>query len=315
MTRLFATYAIEPEVFEDWNNLRLIHSSLGSEHGRLVVSLPEKKKYTNCVKNALHRSTNTTSDHILRGEIIRLLRRSSVQISEWFSSDNDWLEAMENKQRNQNICRAIIASDNPRDASFVIEAHELHGAHPDWKISGDCEVDRQPTEIANTIAPLFQLASRKITLVDPHFDPCKHKFREFLATIMSKAVDRPDGPRTDLTFVYNLRACDQPGDSPDPPHRDFKLQAEENLTELIPKGCTLKLQRWRERTGTDFHDRFIMTSNGGVQIGAGLSKQSNRGEKTSVHLLSQDLLRRKLNEYRREESPFELVDFTTLPAE
>ena len=315
MTSLFATYAIEPEVFEDWHNVRLLLSDLGWDEGRLVATVPEAT-YRDKIKAALQRSRDSTKAHIAGAELKRRLRSSWVSAprNTWFSPDRDWLEEVEHYHQSNERFRAVIASDNPRERGFVVTASELSDLHEDWQVSRGVEVDRHPEELAHVLAPLLKQGP-KITLVDPHFDPCKRKFREFLAAIMSRAVDRPDEHNPSVEFIYHSRACDQPGDDPDPPRSEFPQYARRHLIQLIPDGCELTLKRWRERTGTDFHDRFIMNSDGGVKIGAGLSKQSSDGEKANVLLLDQALFRAKKNKFRQKSSPLELIDSTTLPAE
>ena len=77
----------------------------------------------------------------------------------------------------------------------------------------------------------------------------------------------------------------------------FKDTCLEKLPNIIPSGYCIKLKRWIERPGGEkFHQRFILTDIGGVEVDPGLD-DGNEGESFNVMLLKRKMFEKHWQDF------------------
>ena len=91
----------------------------------------------------------------------------------------------------------------------------------------------------------------------------------------------------------------------------WKSTCQDKLTQIIPKGCTLKIVRWNERNeGDKLHPRYVLTEIGGIRYDYGLDEWDGVGEgkTTDVSVLDPAVYKQRWNDYQNDTTTFECVD-------
>lgn len=280
-------YALDPDAISDWQSFRFFVDQFGTSQGRLISQFP--KKWKKLVYQAVERKQPSPINRARIEEKLKSIDPLLLEQRREYDGEKNWsVNAVE--QNGTLPFHAIITADGTVGGPTVLKADKVNSAEPLWAIGNQRAVERTATALCDAIRPLLDVSS-VIKFIDPHFDPEAYRFRESLAVFAQVFSNRLSDVRLEYHFLDNGHK----------PLFDaaFQRTCREQLSDLLPTGCELRLVRWRERGGgEDFHARCVVTDRGGVLIERGLDT-GFEGQTTPVVLLS-DTLRVKLwNDFTR----------------
>jgi hypothetical protein len=262
-------YAIEPELFDNWERFRYLIEKFGVENGRLISQYP--LEWRKAVYNA-----TIGFKPVQRSYVEECLRRLVLMSrnGEW----NDELNWLENaiEEHSKRSFHAIISNINPNNHSHVLINEEIHDGQPLMQASRSVQIKRTSQEMALCVKNLFY-SSKQIMFIDPHFSKANNRhFRplgEFLKLIEEARNLR--GVSVNWLEYHTDNKTDE---------SFFKNRCDQRLPVLIPQGMILQIVRWPE---DELHNRFILTDIGGVMFGTGLddNEDGNSTDWEDVNLL------------------------------
>ena len=142
--------------------------------------------------------------------------------------------------------------------------------------------------MAQLVLPILSNCSR-LYLIDPHFGPENPRHRRPIeAFLKCMANNRFGKPLPDCIEIHT---------SDKAAFKFFKDTCQEKLPALIPSGYRVKLRRWIARPGGEkFHQRFILSDIGGVEVDPGLD-DGNEGESLKVMLLKRKMFEKHWQDF------------------
>jgi len=134
--------------------------------------------------------------------------------------------------------------------------------------------------MAQLVSPILSNCL-ELYFIDPHFGPENPRHRRPLEAFLNEmAVNRCGKPLPNCIEIHTSNKADS---------AFFKDTCQEKLPQLIPSGYRVRLKRWAERpSGEKFHQRFILTDIGGVEVDPGLD-DGKEGESFKVMLLKRKM--------------------------
>ncbi len=321
--RLIHDYALEPSLVAECGNSPFLCQVFKDAHwgwdaGCLPVQYPSKSTWKKQVINLVG------DDKRYEALVTFLPRIAIIRSASTWKDAATWLENAECENGFHSFHR-ILALDNPRKHPNVvcrkdISSKTVNPAPP------SVTVNRIATSMAAGIEPLL-LYAKSIRFIDPHFCALHKRFRdplcEFLRIIcdnkrkveleLHASADRVKVSDHDIealadklkVSVDKLKALDAGVLA----WEVFRQECEDELPRIIPKGFTLTIYLWKKREkGQGFHNRYILTDIGGVQLGTGLDQESTGGtqDEDIISRMSSLDFHRWLNKYSRSTPAFNL---------
>ncbi|BBO78284.1 hypothetical protein DSCW_57010 [Desulfosarcina widdelii] len=268
-------FAVSPELFADWQDVRFLVASFGREEGRLVSEIP-RKKWKMLVLQAIKRSDNgEVMKKRLKEAATRLIKRALYTRQTAPEVDaTDWLAAAL-AAHEQRPFRAIIVDTYDGDRDDVLACDLSLIDHPLWRVPKDESVERNAATMLGVIQSILDCAG-EVVLVDRNFRPDQQRFRNVLIRLMESLSTRPHGPRIGK-IVYHV------GDDIEIGHLETQCRA--CIAVRIPASITLEIV---VHPRDKLHDRFVLTDIGGVSFGQGLDESLGSGpDKVLVSRLSE----------------------------
>ena len=263
--KLIHDYALEPSLVASPSLSQVfMDAHWGWNVGCLVVQYPStwKKRIMDLVGGKKDYEILLT--FLSRNEIIR-------SASTW-KDDATWLENAERENCSHSFHR-ILALDNPRKHSNVVCSKDISSKTVN-PAPPSVTVNRIATSMAARIKPLL-LYAKKIRFIDPHFCSLHKRFRDPLYEFLRIIRD------SKRNVILELHTSDKNKSSSDKNKsiwEVFRENCEKELPPIIPKGFTLTIYLWKKRKkGQGFHNRYILTDIGGVQLGTGLDQEVTGG--------------------------------------
>lgn len=257
-------FAVSPELFTNWRDVRFLEESFGKDKGRLISEIP-RKKWKPLVLQAINKSGNgPVMRSSMKQAANRLIKKAlytrqitpEIEASEWI--------AVALAAHEQRPFRAIIVDTYDGDRADVLTNEIGLADHPLWQIPKDASVDRNVVNMIGVIQSVLDCAG-EVVLVDRNFRPDQQRFRNVLIRIMAALSTRPHGPRI-RKVVYHV------GD--DIANDHLETQCRSCIGTLIPAGMTLEII---VHPRDELHDRFVLTDIGGVSFGQGLDESLGSG--------------------------------------
>lgn len=280
-------FAVDPEALNNWERFRYVIEKFGIEKGRLISRFPKRwervllNNFTGTViqkKSVEERLINIKSKYLISG-------RS-------YDTNINWLENALNKNLENNF-KAILALCVRADTPQLLNIDDLDETNEYFKIETGLKVKRKAKELSEVVIPLLE-ASRRITFVDPNFDPNSRFINVFIYLMNSlKSTEI-------ISIEYHLKK--------DYDFVLFKKNCESKLKKLIPKSRKIKFVRWENSDLIEkMHPRYVFTERGGIRIDYGLDEGQGE-ETTDVQLLNDNLYDERFKQYLKETSPFRFAD-------
>jgi hypothetical protein len=292
-------YAVDPILLVKKETCSNIANSFGPEKGRLISSFPEE--WGQLVKKLIHKTYREPARKHSKERLIKLIKKGAILKQVTNNSWTDrrgWLTnaITENSFRNENSFRpfrAIIADVPKADSDRnIIPGQNADDFYPRWKTECQITVPRKANKMAEAIQPLLELSS-EIVFVDRFFSPNSIWFRKVLECFLEIVKTRHSSiPVTRIIYHFSLqrKKTDE---------KQFKEDATKKLAPIIPKGINLIFMETKDG---DFHDRYVLTDIGSVDMGIGLQEyEPNSDSEKSVCIKNIGLARDKFNDFTPEE--------------
>lgn len=284
-------FAIDPEAVNNWKDFRHFVDQCGVEHGRLISEFPRKwRRYVYEV--------SASCGDIERARIeerLKTIGDKLVASNRPYDGKKSWLSNAETQHLTRPF-HAIISKSNPSGSPAICIADDIDENTACWRPLRQKIVSRRAAELAECAAPLFRI-SRELLLVDPYFKPTDGKWRRSLKTLLTRAVrENSKLERLEVHAEANLSAA------------LWDSECRKELPKYVPKGYTLRVLRWRQRSdGPKLHARYILTEKGGLQIDHGLDDVSD-SETTHVMLLDKAFHVQTWGRFQTATAIYDLID-------
>jgi hypothetical protein len=271
-------FAVEPSLLNNWARFRYVTEKFDFHQGRLISRYP--RKWVRMVYESLEGVSEIDRKKIeikLQGIDAKMISRKN----DW-DVDLNWLQNAEQEHGKQAF-HAILSAENPRNHCHVLREQDLDESVPLWNIPDQRTIQRNATEMANTLEPIFRIA-KKLVFVDPYFDSAKKTAVNALKAYLHHCKTLPDYPEI-IFFTKDNGNC------------NFQQECEQKLANLIPIGKKITLAYCAAQSGSDgLHNRYVLTDRGGVSLGWGLDEGS-AGQTDDVGLLAQAVYAQRWDQY------------------
>lgn len=256
-------YAVDPTAIgSDWNNFKYLIEKFGFDKGRLISKIPGKWE-----RRVIAAAKDAGIPDVRMQSLVEKLRHAKKQrIADFgreYNTEESW---MENARRLHSVrpFRAIISLENDPSCQAAIAIDECDEENELINAPISRDIPRTSEMIAEALL-LLSLSSNQIDIIDPFFD------------INSKSQDFA-GPLK--TLLENLKAMGGVNkvirvhwrSHSSRPTSEYLATTLPSTNLPIPEGFVLELLEWEQiKGGEDLHDRYVLTDNGGILIGAGIS--------------------------------------------
>lgn len=259
-------YAVDPALATDWKALRYVLSHGGMDNARLLLKYPK-----GWFKEALAIAGQKGWAHSKRVEELWMRYKSSCFVRPLVNLDYDpemtWLNNALGIEGHIAPHAIIVPNGQGHSNERVLEEDELDGNEL-WLVESSVSLERNAQAFEEAFRVLI-LCCRKLTIVEPHFDPAQEKWRSVLEALFRPLADA--NRSIEIEFHLKAKATQE----------NFSEQCEQNVRRRIPAGQTVRFVRWEKRGQEDLHDRHLLTELGGVSSGWGFDARP--GSTTSVH--------------------------------
>ena len=266
---MICEYAIEPTTLPlTWQRFIYVIEKFGLDRGRLISCLPSE--WLREVADAVEASDFTELQRMKADEKLLWAKKHALCVSGRPLNDaiGDWNANAISAQEAGHV-KAVVAADNPTNHGGVIKFDELTDDHVSFVAPNSWEVPRTTAGITSALAP-FLKECRAILIVDPYFH----------GGTGGPNYAGPIGSILDIVSRYGMRGakCQVHFKTIDqnPDLNYYEANANRLFGPIIPNGLSLELFEWTENgTGTQFHDRHLLTERGGMTLGAGFCAVNN----------------------------------------
>jgi hypothetical protein len=282
-------YGIEPALAVAWaknqSEFEYYYEKLGLGQSKIMSEFPKFKNWRKQFKQAAAGAQDFELQRITA--LFNLFVERRV-IREGFTYDGtiSWLE---NAEAENDRCpfKAILSTENPRKHKSVLSQASIKSSNL-WKTEEQDYCPRMSANMAQLVLPILSNC-RRLYLIDPHFGPENHRHRRPIeAFLKCMANNRFGKPLPDCIEIHT---------SDKAAFEFFKDTCQEKLPSLIPSGYRVKLKRWIARPGGEkFHQRFILSDIGGVEVDPGLD-DGNEGESFKVMLLKRKMFEKHWQDF------------------
>ena len=282
-------YGIEPALAVAWaksqSEFEYFFEKFGLGQSKIMSEFPKFKNWRKQFKQAAAGAQDFELQRITA--LFNLFVERRV-IREGFTYDGtiSWLE---NAEAENDRCpfKAILSTENPRKHKSVLSQASIKSSNL-WKTEEQDYCPRMSENMAQLVLPILSNCS-ELHFIDPHFGPENSRHRRPIeAFLKCMANNRFGKPFPDCIEIHT---------SDKAAFEFFKDTCQEKLPALIPSGYRVKLKRWIARPGGEkFHQRFILSDIGGVEVDPGLD-DGNEGESFKVMLLKRKMFEKHWQDF------------------
>lgn len=275
---MFKEIAVDPAaVAASYPQFNHIMDRFGVPEGRLIAAFPKdwKRLVYEAATTQLkgHLDLKKIEERLHKLPKTTLLRRSRPGQG----CAENWIRAAVDEHRRLPF-DAVVAAAEVGEPGFL-QASDVSVDHPSFAANRQWHVRRDPVSMADCFGPLWTSSSH-IKLVDPHFDAGARRFKRPFLEFMRRVE-----PGTTVDVFR--------GDRIDP--EQYVAGVQRALEELAPGGVLVRLF---VRPQDPMHNRFVMSSAGGVSFQIGLDDDAT-GERPEdiVTVLQGDVWHREWATY------------------
>ena len=286
-------YAIEPEVFSNWEVIRHIISECGVHNkGRMISNFP-KKEWIRLVCEQIDKFPSQMDSKRAK-EYLLSNKSKLISMGRTFDRQKDWLNNAIQSHQEKSFQGVLVKSDTPSEAG-ILKVDDMTFEETEWNIDSDSKIPRTTEAIVEAAAPLLRI-SRSVALVDRNFHFYGHQ-RQPIIELCKKAKEG-----TPLSSFYMHVSADKL-------EEDFSSQCKKFIRALdLSPGQGFIFVRWKKREeGENQHPRYVLTDCGGISYDHGLD-EGKHGETTDVKLLGKKLWEERWAQYQPNSKILEHVD-------
>ncbi|GAA6191856.1 hypothetical protein [Phaeobacter sp. NW0010-22] len=266
---MICEYAIEPAALPlTWQRFIYVIEKFGFDRGRLISCLPTE--WLREVADAVEDSDFTELQRMKADEKLLWVRKHALCVSgrPLNTTIGGWSENAISAQEAGRV-RAVLTAENPDNHVGVIKFDELTDDHVSFDAPISWEVPRSSAGITSAATP-FVTESQAILIVDPYFHGGMGgpNYADPIASILD-IISRYG--RKSVRFQIHFKTIAQN------PNLDYyEANSKALFGKLIPDGLSIELYEWTENeSGTQLHDRHLLTERGGITLGAGFCAVTN----------------------------------------
>lgn len=295
-------FAVDPVALNNWQDFRYLVENFGVDRGRLISRFPNKwtkMVYDACKDNYDCGKISTMQLHSIVDKLGNI-NNKVVKLNRTYNSEKEWLKNAE-EQHSIKEFRAIVSIKNPNSQLYILNASEIDETNSLWNIPRERVIQRESEKLA-ACAKMLLMASKKILVIDPHFDPTKNRFIKTFSHLVDFAFKNSTPHRLELHVEHTDRS---------PSFEMWSDSCQRRLSQIVPKGHVLKIMRWNERDmGDKMHPRYVLTEIGGIRYDYGLDEWDGVGEGKTIDVILIDprVYEQRWNDYQRETTTFDFVD-------
>jgi hypothetical protein len=263
-------FALEPDVLAaSFRDFSYFIEKFGVAQGRVISRFP--KDWKRMVYEAAQASLRGTKE-LSRIEIRLRAITDDVLITTGRPSGDGtqpWLTRAMSEHCRQPFA-AIIARENPIAHTEVLVANDLDDSNLRFQAAGQQHITRTAAEIVDCVELLIG-SSKKVKLIDPHFDPAKKRWRRMLELVLTELSSNGQAG-----VILEI-------------HRSDKISSEHLkhifdscIPKFRPAGVAVQVFLHPDAA---MHNRFILTSIGGASYNTGLD-DNEEGGSTPTDLVS-----------------------------
>jgi len=282
-------YAVEPTLAVAWaknqSEFEYYYEKFGLGQSKIMSEFPKFKNWRKQFKQAAAGAQDFELQRITA--LFSLLVERRI-IRDGFAYDGtiSWLE---NAETENDRCPflAILSSENPRKHKWVLSPLSIKNSNL-WKTEEQDYCPRISENMAQLVLPILSNC-RELYFIDPHFgaENFRHR-RPIEAFLKNMANNRFGKPLPDCIEIHTSNKADS---------AFFIDTCLEKLPNLIPSGYCVRLKRWIARSGGElFHQRFILSDIGGVEVDPGLD-DGKAGESFKVMLLKRKMFEKHWQDF------------------
>lgn len=256
-------FAVEPAAIgRSWETFRYVFEKFGFSEGRLISRFP--RHWQREVLEAAKAADVPDRAYKTIVEKLNARKTSLLKSGRPYDPDIGWVPNAAREQVDRPFSGIIVANDSTGASQLSVD--ELEDDHPLMRVSRTANIPRTADAICAACSMLL-LTAKEIDLVDPYLFRIENRnsgFRETIAGILRMLADIGENNRIIRLHYGNANGC--------PTEAHVFANAGRWFRGLIPDTFTLHFMAWDEIPGgEDFHDRFVLTDLGGLQIGSGLA--------------------------------------------
>jgi len=271
---LWREYAVEPSLFDDYNQARLILSGFGVDRGRLIAAFPRKWQ------REVIRQLSGYTEMQRKTFIEKLNKLDSILVprAHPYDGSTSWKEQAFDCDRTEPFHAIMTNGADARQKS--IDGTGDFESMPLWQVKGRESIPRNSKELAAALNFLLERCS-EILIVDREFMPSGGTGDKWLKPIQWIGEILASQGRVRR---FELHSLDKPHAKW--PAGKFSNDCTQHLPRVIPKGLSMTAILWSQRpAGVQFHERLIVTDRGGVLLDPGID-EGKPGETYDIRLLS-----------------------------
>ncbi len=280
---MICEYAIEIEAMIDWaknsRDKRDIKKYFGLGTPRIMSDFPRGKKRRKIFKQ-IHSNFQNSSIQRKFEELYNHLNEKTIKRQKInYDGNLTWLENAELENSKYKF-KAVISRKNPRQKAFVLSNNKFtdwinNDKNNYWYVENP-EIIKRTTKGFSAVKPLLSLC-RKVQFIDPYLylpeTKYKNQFEDFF-TILTKSRRRSIGQIQEVQLHIKKTKS------------DYKNPIKKVFQEFIPNDLTVSIFQWEQKDGGPrFHNRYILTDIGGVNLPHGLATGDD-GEIDDIYLLT-----------------------------
>ena len=293
---LWQEYAVEPSLFDDYSQARLLLSSFGIGRGRLIAAFPRKWQ-----REVMRRLSGYTD--MQRTTLVNKLRKLDLILvarNHPYDSNRAWRDqAFECDRTDPFYAILTDGSDAHKksiDGTGDLEAMRL------WHVNGRTSIPRSAAELAVALNFIIEHC-REILIVDGEFIPSGGTGDKWLKPIQLIATILASQSRVTR---FELHSLDKP--TARWPTGKFSKDCSQHLPRFIPKGLQMSANLWSQKpAGIQFHERLIITDVGGVLLDPGID-EGKPGEMYDIRLLTNSECVEYFGRFNKPSATYDLVD-------
>jgi hypothetical protein len=287
---MLKTIALDPALFAQWDYHAALRDKFGVPYGRLIAKFPKDWKRLlreRCEALVAEGKLGPVKAKAIEawmsapdGQVQRDTRFDEA--SHAYEKSHSWHVNAEAKAADFDA----VLSESGVDAPNAILADEGHTFLNDTRFQAPTQgrVKRTKEALVSCAWPLLR-ASRKVKIVEPHFDPVLPRFVNTLLHLVERL-------RQELPRLNELELHVKRGD-------DFREVTQRNyrryLDPELHAGFKLTVFFWAAKR-KKLHERYLITDCGLLDVNYGWDESDLDGDDTPVALLSEA---RRLEEWRR----------------
>ncbi len=274
-------YAIEPALAVAWakhrNEFEYYYEKFGLGQSKIMSEFPKFKNWRKQFKQAASGAQDFELQRIT-ALFNQLIERRIYRDGFSYDVTVTWLENAE-KENGRCPFHTILSAENPRKHKGILTPEAIKTSVL-WKTEEQDYCPRTSNDMARLVSSMLSNCF-EFYFIDPHFGPENSRHRRPLEAFLNEmAVNRCGKPLPNRIEIHTSNKADS---------AFFKNTCQEKLPQLIPSGYRVRLKRWAERIGGEkFHQRFILTDIGGVEVDPGLD-DGKEGESFKVMLLKRKM--------------------------